>query len=88
VRPADVAGFFADPAQLDLEEYLLLDYALECVGDPETAAAHFASEQSTAQWRRVGHDEDFRPRFAARVVDLRVDARLERLSYPVACPAD
>jgi ribulose-bisphosphate carboxylase large chain len=35
---------------------------------PATAAAHLCSEQSTAQWKRVDVDEDYRPRFGAKVV--------------------
>ncbi|MGQ9658873.1 MAG: RuBisCO large subunit C-terminal-like domain-containing protein [Thermochromatium sp.] len=68
----DWAGFFADEASLEREDYLFLEYYLECSGDPELAAAHFCSEQSTAQWRRIGSDEDLRPRFGARVVDLEI----------------
>ncbi len=64
----DVLPFFARRAALDAEAYLELDYAFECVGDPLVAAAHFCSEQSTAQWRRPGVAEDFRARFGAKVV--------------------
>ncbi len=69
----DIAGFFARRDELDGAAYLELDFSFECVGDPREAAAHLCSEQSTAQWRRVGRDEDFRPRFAAKVLEL--DAR-------------
>ena len=79
----DIRGFFADRASLDIEQYLVLDYYLECVGDIDTALAHFCSEQSTAQWKRVGRDEDFRPIHAAKVIGLEVTAELEQLSYPV-----
>ncbi len=79
----DVPGFYAHPTDLDAEDYLVLEYYLECIGDPHVAAAQFCSEQSTAQWQRAGHCEDLRPRFAAKVVDLRVEAVLARLSYPV-----
>lgn len=68
MNEADVDGFFAARAALDAEAYLELDYTFECEGDPRTAAAQLCSEQSTAQWTRVGVDEDFRPRFAAKVV--------------------
>ena len=44
----DIKGFFASAEQLDMADYLTLDYYLECVGDIETALAHFCSEQSTA----------------------------------------
>ena len=70
MSPDDIAAFFARPAELDPEGHLALDFTFECVGDPRAAAAHLCSEQSTAQWRRVGVDEDFRPRFAAKVLTL------------------
>ena len=79
----DIRGFFASREQLDMADYLTLDYYLECVGDIETALAHFCSEQSTAQWRRVDHDEDFRPKYAAKVISLTVEGELSALSYPV-----
>lgn len=79
----DIKGFFASREQLDMADYLTLDYYLECVGDIETALAHFCSEQSTAQWKRVDHDEDFRPKYAARVISLTIEGELEALSYPV-----
>ncbi len=79
----DIKGFFASREQLDMADYLTLDYYLECVGDIETALAHFCSEQSTAQWKRVGYDEDFRPQYAAKVISLTVEGELPALSYPV-----
>ncbi|NTW69829.1 MAG: ribulose 1,5-bisphosphate carboxylase [Chlorobiaceae bacterium] len=79
----DIKGFFASRDQLEMDDYLTLDYYLECVGDIETALAHFCSEQSTAQWKRVDHDEDFRPRFGAKVISLTVEGELPSLSYPV-----
>ena len=66
----DLAGFFATRDAIDRDQYLELDFTFECVGDPREAAAHLCAEQSTAQWRRVGVDEDFRPRFAAKVLEL------------------
>ncbi|MCG5500944.1 RuBisCO large subunit C-terminal-like domain-containing protein [Ectothiorhodospira lacustris] len=83
MQPADIEGFFADPANLDLDRYLILDYELECVGDPRPAVAHLCSEQSTAQWKRVDVDEDLRPRFAAKVIEMEVLEEREALSYPV-----
>ena len=77
----DARGFFADPAALEPDDHLLLEYVIECSGDPELAAAHLCSEQSTAQWKRVGVDEDYRPRFAAKVVDLEIEALLSGTSY-------
>jgi ribulose-bisphosphate carboxylase large chain len=78
----DIAGFFAPRSALNPEAYLELDFTFECVGDPREAAAHLCSEQSTAQWRRVGVDEDFRPRFAAKVLSLEATPR-PQFSYDV-----
>ena len=79
----EIKGFFADRDKLDMDDYLTLEYYLECVGDIETALAHFCSEQSTAQWSRVGFDEDFRTLYGAKVLDWQVLEELEALSYPV-----
>ena len=86
MRAADREGFFSDAARLDPDAHLLLDYYFECSGDPDNAAAHLCSEQSTAQWRRVGMAEDFRPRFAAKVVDLEVTAVRPAFSHAVDPP--
>jgi ribulose-bisphosphate carboxylase large chain len=83
MTPDDISGFFARRGELDPEAYLELDFAFECAGDPREAAAHLCSEQSTAQWRRVGVDEDFRPRFAARVLELEATPKLGGFSYAV-----
>ncbi len=64
----DIPHFFTTREVLDPEAHLELDFTFECAGDPRLAAAHLCSEQSTAQWKRVGVDEDFRPQFAAKVV--------------------
>ncbi|MCF7985365.1 MAG: ribulose 1,5-bisphosphate carboxylase [Thiohalocapsa sp.] len=81
MRTEDIDGFFASASSLDADDYLLLDYSFECSGDPRTAAAHLCSEQSTAQWARVDVDEDYRPRFAAKVLDLEVETVLSETSY-------
>jgi ribulose-bisphosphate carboxylase large chain len=83
MTPDDIAGFYARRGDLDPEAYLELDFAFECAGDPREAAAHLCSEQSTAQWKRVGVDEDFRPRFAARVLELEATPQPGGFSYPV-----
>jgi len=85
MKPNEVRGFFADWEALDPERYLRLEYYIECAGDPEAAAAHFCSEQSTAQWKRVGFQEDLRSRFAAKVLELRVEKTLSDFTYPVEC---
>lgn len=79
----DVAAFFARRGELDPDDYLELDFTFECVGDPRAAAAHLCSEQSTAQWRRVGVEEDFRPRFAAKVLEMDATPRPGGFSHPL-----
>ena len=76
-------GFFADRASLNMERYVVLDYYFESVINPEEAAAHLCQEQSTAQWQRVGVDEDLRDRFGAKVIDLAVTGVLDQPSYPL-----
>lgn len=75
MRPTDIDSFYASRADLDAEAYVELDFSFECTGDPREAAAHLASEQSTAQWKRVDVDEDFRPRFGAKVVSITSERR-------------
>jgi ribulose-bisphosphate carboxylase large chain len=75
MTPTDSEGFFLNRADYDPASAIELDYRFECYGDPRIAAAHLCSEQSTAQWHRVGIDEDFRARFAAKVLELRVERR-------------
>jgi len=82
MNPADINAFFASRRTLDAAQYLELDYTFECGGDPRTAAAHLCSEQSTAQWQRVGVDEDYRPRHAAKVIALAAEP-IAALSLPV-----
>ncbi|MCD6576524.1 MAG: hypothetical protein J7K66_00750 [Anaerolineaceae bacterium] len=67
---SDQKAFFANKENLDLEKYLLLEYYFETVVEPKQAAAHLCQEMSTAQWKRVGVNEDFRPRFGAKVIAL------------------
>lgn len=91
MTPADIDGFFAPGGVPDPDSVIELDYRFECFGDPSIAAAHLCSEQSTAQWSRVGVDEDFRPRFAAKVLELRIERRQSGLSQPTGLasgPAD
>lgn len=83
----DREGFFAVGGELDLEDYLVLDYYFESTIDPEEAAACLCQEQSTAQWKRVGVEEDFRPRFGAKVLDLWVERRRSQPVYPMLLPA-
>ena len=82
MKASDVSTFFAQPGELDPQDYLELDYVFECYGDPRLAAAALCSEQSTGQWHRVGVDEDLRPRFAAKVLALSVEGQLPAPSCP------
>lgn len=70
---SETSAFFADAGTLDMSEYVVLDYFFESSVEPGQAAAHLCQEQSTAQWKRVGVDEDMRPLHAAKVIDLLVE---------------
>ena len=87
MRAEDVAGFRSTLDDLDHAAHLLVDYAIECEGDPELAAVAFCREQSTAQWRRPGVDEDLRPRYGAKLIDLEVLATQPAFSYGLGAPA-
>jgi ribulose-bisphosphate carboxylase large chain len=82
----DIKAFFASPGDLDMEKYVVFDYYFECTVDPEEAAAHLCQEQSTAQWKRVDVDEDFRPLFGAKIIELEVERTLDEPSYPLLTP--
>ena len=86
MNKTDKQGFFADRTSMDMEKYLIFDYYFESVIDPEEAAAHLCQEQSSAQWKRVGVDEDLRERFGAKVINLVVERELDKPSYSL--PAD
>ena len=79
---SDRKAFFAEPGSLDMSEYVVLDYFFESTLEPSEAAAHLCQEQSTAQWKRPGVDEDMRPLHAARVIDLVVERTPERPCIP------
>jgi ribulose-bisphosphate carboxylase large chain len=68
----EIKGFFAEAGDLDPQKYVVFHYYFESVSDPVETAAHLCREQSTAQWKRVGVDEDLRGRFGAKVIDLDV----------------
>jgi ribulose-bisphosphate carboxylase large chain len=84
MTPHDIDAFFTTRGAYDPEAYLELDYTFECIGDPRVAAAHLCSEQSTAQWKRVGVDEDFRTTFGAKVITLDVES--QPTGFSVAVP--
>jgi ribulose-bisphosphate carboxylase large chain len=83
MEPQDKQGFFADLSDLDPEDYVIFDYYFESTIDPEDAAASLCQEQSTAQWKRVGIDEDLRERFGAKIIELFVERELDTPSYPL-----
>jgi ribulose-bisphosphate carboxylase large chain len=78
MKTRESSGFFSDRSKLDMEDYVVFEYAFESFIDPEEAAAHLCQEQSTAQWRRPGVDEDLRGRFGAKVIELNVEKVLEK----------
>lgn len=72
MHPADIDAFHVKRETLDPEKYLVLKYYLETLVEPREGSAHLCQEMSTAQWSRVDVDEDFRPEFGAKVVDLEI----------------
>jgi len=70
MQKADIDAFHARRETLDPEKYLVLTYYLETLVEPREGSAHLCQEMSTAQWSRVDEDEDFRPEFGAKVVDI------------------
>lgn len=64
-------------------KYVILDYFFESTMDPEEAAAHLCKEQSTAQWKRVGVDEDLREHYGAKVIELATERILDGPTYPL-----
>ncbi len=85
MNPTDIQGFFADEEALDRDDYVFLTYIFETQGDPREAAAALAQEQSTAQWARPGKEEDFRPRYGAKVVALNVLEESKTSAFGKAC---
>lgn len=72
LHPNDIPGFFANKSQLDLEKYILVDILFETTLEPRLAAATLCCEQSTAQWKRPGSQEDLRSIHGAKVVCLEI----------------
>lgn len=62
--------FFASEYDLNPEDYITLAYYFETDHNPYETAAHLCQEQSTAQYKRVDVDEDFRPKHAAKILTL------------------
>jgi ribulose-bisphosphate carboxylase large chain len=67
---AENEPFFANAESLDMEKYCVFSYYFETPFDANDAAAHLCREQSTALWKRVDVEEDFRPIHGARVIEL------------------
>ena len=80
MQKEDIKGFFADECDLDWEQFVIETYWFETTDEPQVAAASLCSEQSTAQWSRPQIDEDLRPLYGAKVVDLKI---LEESDTPV-----
>jgi ribulose-bisphosphate carboxylase large chain len=81
-------GFFSDRSRLNMDDYVVFDYLFESFVDPEEAAAHLCQEQSTAQWKRPGVDEDLRGQFGAKVIALEVEAVLEKPTMALPATPD
>ena len=62
--------FYAESYAIDMDDYIILDYYFETDENPYEVAAHLCQEQSTAQWKRVNVDEDFRGSFASKVISV------------------
>lgn len=77
--PADSPSrkFYAEQYAISLDDYIVLEYYFETAGNPFEVAAHLCQEQSTAQWRRVGVDEDFRELFASKVLSIEQNTKVE-----------
>lgn len=69
--------FYAESYAIDTDDYIILEYYFETAENPFEVAAHLCQEQSTAQWKRVGVDEDFRERYASKIVALEHNTRVE-----------
>ena len=82
MRESDINAFYADPEKLESDKYLVLKYYLETVINPREAIAQLCQEMSTAQWSRVGVDEDFRPKYGAKIVDLEILDKPTKPSIP------
>jgi len=79
----ELQGFFLKDSELNRDDYVILDYFFESTIPPDEAAAHLCQEMSTAQWKREGHDEDFRVLYGAKVLDLVIEREMKRPTYPL-----
>ena len=69
--------FYAENYNIDLDDYITLEYYFETEQNPYEIAAHLCQEQSTAQWKRVDVDEDFREHFASKIIALEQNTHVE-----------
>ena len=65
------------------QDHIIEKYWFESTINPHEAAEHLCIEQSTAQWKRVGVDEDFRPKHGAKVLDLKILEERDKPIYPL-----
>lgn len=79
----ELNAYFTDSSRVDKEKHILVDYYFESLIAPEEAAAHLCQEMSTAQWHRVGVKEDFRPEFAAKIMDINNIKKMNDPSSPL-----
>lgn len=69
--------FYAESYHINLDDYIILEYYFETDDNPYEVAAHLCQEQSTAQWKRVDVDEDFREIFASKIISIEQNTRIE-----------
>ncbi|MCE1252220.1 MAG: RuBisCO large subunit C-terminal-like domain-containing protein [Anaerolineae bacterium] len=62
--------FYAESYNINPDDYITLEYYFETDENPYEIAAHLCQEQSTAQWKRVDVDEDFREQFASKIISV------------------
>lgn len=79
----DIDAFYANVEDLDRQKYVIFEYYFESVIEPKEAAARLCQEQSTAQWKRIGVEEDLRDRFGAKVIELVVKDEIDTSPYSV-----
>ncbi len=78
----DNKPFFADWNELDKEKYCIFKYYFETKENIEDAAAHLCREQSTALWKRVDVDEDFREIHGAKVISIKEVGKTDTPAIP------
>jgi ribulose-bisphosphate carboxylase large chain len=75
-----IEGFNAIGKELELNKYAIFSYKIETPIQPLEAAMHLCQEQSTAQWKRVNIEEDFRPKHGAKVIEIEI---IEKNTKPI-----